>query len=144
MEDRHHLKPPRTGHTVIEDAPNEKHSHHHKRVLLGVGVGMSMVIVLALYAASFRYRDLVPDGTGELSRWGVAQEEFMNDSKSLLDGFKDISGAVSGVLNANRVRAESITLMKDKLASSSTDTPLVDSATNAPQSELEENPPTEY
>lgn len=144
MEDKNHLKPSRTGHTVIQDAPVEQHSHHHKRGILIGGVVMSMIIILGLYAASFRYRNLVPRDAGNLSRWGVIQEEFLQDSQSIFDGFKDITGTVTGVLNANKVRAKSIDALRAKIADSAsgTEETITEDATSTPDTEeITENVP---
>lgn len=130
MEDRHHLKPTRTGHSVVQDVPTPKHDHHHRKALLVVGVTMSMVVLLALYAASYRYRELAPSDSGDLQRWGVIKDEFMDDSESLVEGFKDISSTVTGVLNARKVRAESIDLMKERLVGSASATDPGESASS--------------
>lgn len=104
---------------------------------------MSMIIVLGLYAASFRYRNLVPHDAGDMSRWGVIQEEFIADSKSVFDGFKDITGTVSSVLNANKVRARSIDTLKSKLAESASGTSVTENATSTQDTEdITEHTPT--
>lgn len=144
MEDKNHLKSPRTGHSVIHDAPNEKHSHHHKRAMLVGGVVMSMIIVLGLYAASFRYRSLVPYDANEVSRWGVIQQEVTNDSQSIFEGFKEITGVVTEALNANEVRRQSIDKLKGKIAESASGTKDADiesASSTSDTEELAENAP---
>lgn len=133
MEDGQHHKPKRTNHSVLDDVPAERHDHHHKRGLLMMGVVMSMIVILGLYAASFRYTDFVPVSEDDVSRWSAFQEEFLDDSKSVLEGFGDITQTVSGVLNAGKVRNRSIDLMKGKIAGVATSTDPTDSATGTPE-----------
>lgn len=132
MEERHQTHK-RTSDSVVHDAPLERHDHHHKRTLLFAGVVMSMVIVLGLYAASFRYRDLSPVARDDVKRWGAMQEEFFDDSTSLLDGFREVTDTVTGVLNANKVRAQSIEIMKGKIAGTATSTDPTEAGTNTPE-----------
>lgn len=103
-----------------------------------------MVIILGLYAASFQFRELVPRDSNDLSRWGVIQDEFMSDSKSVLEGFDEIKGTITGVLNANKVRAKSIDKLKEKLVDSASGTESTETATSTPETEEDiENAPIE-
>lgn len=96
---------------------------------------MTMVVVLALYAASFRYRELVPRRSEDMKRWGVVQEDFTSESASLFEGFREITGTVTGVLNARKARAKSIDIMKEKLVASASATDVVESTSSTPPTE---------
>jgi len=118
MSDQQHHKG-RTHHSVIEDVPPPKYGHHHKKGAMMFGVVFSMVIIAGLYAASYQYTDLLGANGKDAPRWSAVQEEFLEQSKPLTDEFISLKDTLTGFLSARKVKAASITILKDRIESAS-------------------------
>lgn len=109
----------RTQHSVIEDAPPPKYDHHHKRGVMVFGVVFSMVIIAGLYAASYRYSNVLGLDGKDAPRWSTLKDEFLEESKPLTEEFLSLKDTVTGILTAQKVKASSIEILKGKIESSS-------------------------
>lgn len=132
MPDKGHKKG-RTHHSVLEDVPPPKYSHHHKKGAMVFGVAFSMIIIAGLYAASFRYADLTKTAKGDTPRWAAIQEEFLSEANPLTDDFFSLKDTLSGVLNAQKVKAASIDILRERIESGTS----TESTTSTPETQPE-------
>lgn len=119
-EDRHHLKPKRTGVSHVEDVPPPRHGHEHKRAAMIAGVTLSMVVIIGLYAASFRFRDAA--GLSSVPRWSVLTENVARDAEPFLADFAALRDSVNAIFEARTARAAALGILKEKLAASASGT----------------------
>ena len=117
MEKRPPKKPVRTSHSVLNNVPKQKHSREHKQVVMVVGVVMSMVVIAGLNASMMKRLDILGGGNDTRSRWTELKEDFVFDSKPFADELFSLKDTFTAILNAQKVQASSINIVKNKILS---------------------------